>query len=219
MVLDPGYFQIQSILVIMINRKGRLIVFEGIDGAGKSTQAQLLYQYLKDKGCKVVLSREPTDGQYGRRIRELSKNGIRTLPPQKEYELFLNDRKEHVSKLIKPNLSKGIHVILDRYYFSTMAYQGALGIDPEKIRAENESFAPIPDIVFILKLSVNMGLERIKRLRKQSFTMFEKKDELKKVSDIFDNMKGDIFFHLDASKDISAIHKEVLKTVWQVISC
>ncbi len=201
----------------MNNKRGRLIVFEGIDGAGKSTQAKLLYKFLQEQGYRVILSREPTEGQYGKTIRELAKNRERTLTPEEEYELFLKDRKEHVDGLIRPALTQGMHVILDRYYFSSIAYQGACGIDLEKIRAENESFAPIPDIVFILKVPVGTGLRRIKAGRNGAFTMFEKENDLQKVSNIFDKMKGDIFFHLDASKDIEIIHKEILTVVSRII--
>ena len=128
-------------------KKGFLVAFEGIDGAGKTTQAHLLHKKLKRKEYDVILSKEPTDSIYGLRIKKLAQSERAITKPIDEYELFLNDRKIHVKDKIKPSLEQKKIVILDRYYFSTIAYQGALGLNPKKIKDDNESFAPIPEIV------------------------------------------------------------------------
>lgn len=140
-------------------RKGRLVVFEGIDGTGKSTHIGRLRKYLEGKGLEVVQSFEPTRGQWGRMLRDSAVTG--RLSVEEEVELFLKDRREHVETLIAPALARGAWVLLDRYYLSMMAYQGARGVDASVIRAANEEFAPVPDAVVWLDIPVSVALERI----------------------------------------------------------
>jgi len=127
--------------------KGFLIVFEGIDGAGKSTQAEILMKTLQEKGFSVVYFREPSEGKWGREIKMKAAHPD-SLSPEEELELFLKDRKENVEKNLKPALRGKRIVLLDRYYFSTIAYQGAKGIDQERIKRMNEGFVVEPDLVF-----------------------------------------------------------------------
>ena len=122
--------------------QGLFIVIEGIDGTGKSTQSKRLAEWFRSRGREVVLSREPTDGPWGKKLRESATTG--RLSAEEELECFLNDRREHVEMSIKPALAEGKVVILDRYYFSTMAYQGARGFDPVEIRRRNEAFGRSP---------------------------------------------------------------------------
>ena len=140
-------------------RKGRLIVFEGIDGTGKSTHIGQLRKYLEGKGLEVVQSFEPTRGPWGRMLRDSAVTG--RLSVEDEVELFLKDRREHVETLIAPALARGAWVLLDRNYLSMMAYQGARGVDTSVIRAANEEFAPVPDAVVWLDIPVSVALERI----------------------------------------------------------
>ncbi|MDP2799478.1 MAG: dTMP kinase, partial [Deltaproteobacteria bacterium] len=93
-------------LLKMSSAGGCLIAFEGIDGAGKTTQAKLLYDYLKDQGHNVLLTWEPTDGPYGQKIRELFVSRQK-VTPQEELDLFINDRRQHVEEVIKPALHEG----------------------------------------------------------------------------------------------------------------
>jgi len=163
-------------------RQGLFIVIEGIDGTGKSTQARQLADHLRSLGRDVVLSREPTDGPWGKKLRDSAQSG--RLPPGLELEYFLNDRRQHVDELIAPALAAGKVVILDRYYFSTMAYQGARGIDPSEIRRKNERFAPIPHLLLILDLDVDTALQRIGS-RGDSANEFEQRTALQTCRDIF----------------------------------
>ena len=80
--------------------------------------------------------------------------------------LFINDRRTHVENSIKPALQEKKIVILDRYYFSTIAYQGAIGLDPIEIKKENELFCPIPEIVFLLTIPPRVGIRRIQKSKK-----------------------------------------------------
>jgi dTMP kinase len=191
---------------------GLFIVIEGIDGTGKSTQSRRLGEWFSDQGREVLLSREPTDGPWGKKLRESASTG--RLSPEDELEYFLKDRQQHVEELIKPALAAGKVVILDRYYFSTMAYQGARGFDPEEIRRRNETFAPVPDLLLILDLGVDAALERI-GVRGDTANEFEKRENLERCREIFLSLKDESFAHVISSKgtldDVARRIREVLE--------
>jgi dTMP kinase len=170
--------------------QGLFIVIEGIDGTGKSTQASRLGEWFRAQGREVVVSREPTAGPWGKKVRESAASG--RLSPEEELEYFLNDRRQHVEELIAPSLAAGKVVILDRYYFSTMAYQGARGFDPSEIRRQNEAFAPVPDRLLILDLDVDSALERI-GARGDTANEFEKRENLERCQEIFLSLRGEDF--------------------------
>ena len=186
---------------------GSLIIFEGIDGTGKSTQVQLLAKALEAQGEVVVTSREPTDGHFGQKLRASMCEG--RLTPEEELALFHDDRKDHVEHLILPALAAGKVVILDRYYFSTMAYQGARGFDPQEIRKENENFAPVPDRVFLLELPVEVALERIGG-RDGSGNTFEQEGNLRACDAIFKTLTDPFVHRVDANRAPEAIHADIL---------
>jgi dTMP kinase len=184
-------------------KKGVLVVLEGIDGAGKTTQALNLTTRLKSQGYPAVYFREPTRGRWGREIRKKA-----LLPdsvtPQQELDLFEKDRRENVARNLKPALKAKKVIILDRYYFSTMAYQGAKGINPGRIRRENEKFAPPADLVFILDVGARRGLARIAG-RKKKDQLFERERYLGRVRAIFRSLKGRKFIPVDASRPVAQV--------------
>ncbi|MFH1148637.1 MAG: dTMP kinase [Pseudomonadota bacterium] len=198
-------------------KKGILIVFEGIDGAGKSTQARILYEELEKRSFETVFSKEPTDSVYGLKIRDLATRDRDSVSPEEEYHLFVNDRRIHVAGLIKPSLVDGKIVILDRYYHSTMAYQGALGLDMSRIREENESFAPRPDVVFLLRILPGQGLERIRKSRNEMPNLFEREEGLKKVAVLFDSLNDPEIIPLDANEGTEAVHRQVMDEVDKIL--
>jgi dTMP kinase len=161
---------------------GKLIVIEGADGAGKSTLQRALADKLRAHGQKVLLSREPTDGPHGSALRQAART--QRLVPERELELLLADRRGHVDALIKPALARGESVILDRYYFSTVAYQGAAGLPLAQLLALNEAFAPPPDCLLILDLPVAQSLQRI-QTRGGVSDEFERPATLARVREIF----------------------------------
>jgi dTMP kinase len=174
-----------SILVAMLKTPiphGFLIAVEGIDGAGKTSLATLLAQWCGERGLACVISKEPTSLKWGQELRASAKAGRLTL--ERELELFELDRRQHVTNTIKPAMEAGGIVILDRYYWSSAAYQGARGADPQEIMASNERFAPQPDLVIILDSEVDVGLHRI-RARGDKPNEFENKSLLQKSRDIF----------------------------------
>ncbi len=192
-------------------KKGILVVLEGIDGSGKTTQARSLLRRLRTRGYKARFFREPTRGKWGRAIKKLAARAD-SLTPDEELDLFVRDRRENVEKNLKPALRAGQVVVLDRYYFSTIAYQGAKGIDAGRIRRMNEAFAVKPDLVVVLDVDAGAGLARI-RGRKTRDELFEREDYLARVRDIFRGFKGPRFVHLDGRGDRRAIGK----AIWAVV--
>lgn len=188
-------------------KKGVLIVFEGIDGAGKSTQAEILLKKLDELCYPVVYYREPSDSKWGREIKRKAQFAD-SLTPHEELELFQKDREENVNNNLKPSLERKEVIVLDRYYFSTIAYQGAKGIDPESIRKRNEAFAVRPDLVFILDVAAGQGLERIED-RGHRDMLFEREDYLAKVRQLFKSFRGDNIHHIDATLSIEYIEKQI----------
>jgi dTMP kinase len=191
--------------------QGLFIVIEGIDGTGKSTQSKRLAEWFRSRGREVVLSREPTDGPWGKKLRESATTG--RLSAEEELEFFLNDRREHVEMSIKPALAEGKVVILDRYYFSTMAYQGARGFDPAEIRRRNEAFAPQPDLLLILELSVESAHGRI-GARGDTANEFEQRDTLSRCSEIFLSLRDEPFACvIDAEPSLYEVTADILSVV------
>jgi dTMP kinase len=189
---------------------GVLIAFEGIDGSGKSTQASMLGDWARGLGFEVVATKEPTSGTWGARIRESM--FTRRLSPDEELKCFVNDRREHVDSLILPALKRGALVIIDRYYYSTVAYQGARGLDPGAVLALNRDFAPIPDLVFLIDVEPKTGLERVSK-RGAGQDLFETLDELTKARQIFQWL-AQTEHHLrtvDARVSVEAVHHTVLR--------
>lgn len=187
------------------------IVFEGIDGTGKSTQVKLLAKALRASGYEVVTSFEPTNGTHGSQLRASATTG--RLSAEEEVELFIKDRREHVATLINPALEDGKIVILDRYYFSSMAYQGIRGLDMAEIRRKNEAFAPKPSLLIILDLPVEVSLARI-NARDREGDEFEKAEHLRQCREVFLSLKDESFSRLISAESSSEyIHEEVLRMV------
>ena len=182
-----------------------LIAVEGIDGSGKTTVVRFLIEELRKRGYDVVAFKEPTDSEYGRRIRQILKE--RKVSPEEELKLFIKDREFNVRNNILPALKSGKIVIMDRYYYSTIAYQGALGLDVEMIRKLNEQF-PKPDLVIILDVSPETALKRIKAKRRPD--RFKDLEYLRKVREIFLSLKNNVVV-VDAERNIEDVKRDVLK--------
>jgi len=185
------------------SHRGLLVVLEGIDGAGKSTQIRRLQLLAQALGFECVASREPTYGQYGKRLRDSAASG--RLSRHEEHQLLLLDRREHLETLVQPALARGAVVLLDRYYFSSIAYQAGPGLLAEQIRADNEAFAPPPDLLLILDLPVDVGLARI-GARGDRPNAFEAVATLQQCREVYAGFAGEPYARLiDASGDADAV--------------
>jgi dTMP kinase len=196
-------------------KKGLLIVLEGIDGSGKTTQARLLAGALRRAGLEALSFREPTRGRWGREIRKKARRPD-SLTPEEELTLFLKDREEDVARNILPSLRGKKAVILDRYYFSTIAYQGAKGLSRERIRRLNEKFAPRPDLVFVLDVDPARGLGRIEGRPKKE-PLFERENYLARVRRIFRTFRGRRVIHLDGTRDKKDIAEAIQGQVMRLV--
>ena len=196
-------------------KKGTFIVFEGIDGTGKSTQIKLLANTLIKLGHKVVLTREPTEGVYGQKIRALYQNRS-AVSASEELELFIKDRREHIETLIKPALEAGNVVLCDRYFLSTAAYQGGAGCDPETIFARHR-FAPEPDLAIIIEVPPRLCISRITEKRGDQLNDFEQLESLKKVDSIFKQMDLPYVQRVDGSVTEKEVHRRVRELIERLL--
>ena len=186
---------------------GLLVAIEGIDGSGKTTQAQALARFCTDNRLSHVISKEPTKGKYGQMIRDSAIRG--RLSVDEEIQILLQDRREHVENIITPALNEEKIVILDRYYFSTAAYQGSHGANPELILSSNESFAPQPDLLILLDIPSQIGLERI-RGRGDKPNKFETPASLEDARAIFNQIDRPFKFGVDGRSGIEAVSHHVI---------
>ena len=140
------------------------ITFEGIEGSGKSTQAEMLAENLRRRGLDPLLSKEPGGSPLGGELRRILLDTASTdLTEEAELFLYLADRAQHVAQVLMPALERGRVVIVDRYTDSTLAYQGCgRGVHPEAIPELNRiaSRGVYPDLTFVLDLEAREGLER-----------------------------------------------------------
>lgn len=207
--------------------KTLFITFEGGEGGGKTTQAKLLSEWMKERGISFVLTKEPGTPYINecKAIRELLLNPNNNLSPTTELLLFLADRAQHVDGLITPSLKNGKHVICDRYADSTRVYQCARGFSRDKIDMllEIATQGVMPDITFILDVSIDVGLERAKAKSK-----YKEGDRMENAGPLFhENVRHGFLklaesiteqhrFHvIDASppKTVQQIHEEVTRVI------
>lgn len=204
---------------------GKFIVFEGIDGAGKSTQVRLLGKWFRDRGYDVVLTKEPTDTAFGKLIRALvltgGEEGIidgARISHEAEALLFAADRAEHVNKLIKPSLESGKIVISDRYFYSSLAYQWARGLDLEWLIDLNR-FAVRPDLVILLDLPVKESMKRIRdrSIENEFDRIFELQKKVRenylKLAERFPEIKI-----VNAFEDVETVHSQIVALVEALIT-
>ncbi|HBW20358.1 MAG TPA: dTMP kinase [Actinobacteria bacterium] len=144
--------------------RGLLLVLEGGEGAGKSTQARLLAIWLRDQGFDVVTTHEPGATKIGMRLRALLLDTAHTgLAPNAEALMYAADRAEHVTSVLRPALERGAIVVCDRYVDSSLAYQGAGRQLPQAEIAELNNWATgglLPDLTILLDLPPAAGLGR-----------------------------------------------------------
>ena len=190
-----------------------LVNLEGIDGCGKSTQSKLLLEKLEGEGEKVIILKEPTKRPHGQKLWDVL-HGKRKATNEEILELFVLDRIQHVEEKIQPALDDGTVILMDRYYYSSMAYQVAGGIDVEEIRKKHV-FAPKPDVVLIFDLPVSVALERVKG--HSDADEFEKEEHLEKVRVAYLDLENDPLVRIvDATRTPEGIFEDVWRLVSEV---
>jgi len=191
------------------------ITFEGIDGSGKTTQIKLLEEYLTSKGKEVVVLREPGGSFFSEKIRELVLSNEFQLNPQTELLLFNAARSELTEKVIIPLLKENKVVLCDRYYDSTMAYQGyGRGLKKKDVYNCNQigSLCVIPYRTYYFRISVAEAIQRRSHLRNDRIEN-ESLDFFRKVVDGFDeiaNNEPERIVVIDATQNINEIHNQVI---------
>ena len=207
-----------------MNIQPKFIVFEGIDGAGKTTQIKLLCEALEKHGIRCSTTVEPTDLPTGKELRR-ALSGELPKTPVEMAKLFAADRAAHnidPNKGIEKTLSEGYSVVSDRYYYSSLAYQGAeLGYD--KVAALNLENPHIrrPDLCIFLDLTPEKSLERIGSRGEQA-EIYENYDYLTRTRtmffDVFDRLraKGERIAIIDAAGSVEEVAKKVIAEVLNV---
>ncbi len=190
-------------------KHGALIVFEGIDGSGKSTQQAKLAARLSERGRRVVATREPYASPAGDRIRALARSGA-SVAPEQELALFFEQRRAHVREVVRPALARGDVVLCDRYFLSTVAYQGARGLDAEAILLASEREFPLPDLVLWLDLPVAEGLARALARGTPHEPAFEERERLLGVRERLAAIDRPYLARIDARGDPEAVHARVV---------
>ncbi len=200
----------------MVEKKGLFITFEGIDGCGKTTQINLLNDYLKNKNYNTILTLEPGGSDIGRELRKILLHHDGFVDDTCELLLYLADRAQHTETVILDNIKKGNIVLCDRYTDSTLAYQGyARGGDIEKINFLNNIATKgiEPDITFLFDIDIKTAQTRIGK----------DKDRLEKESSDFHNKVRNGYLDLakkskrikviDSTKTIDEIFEEVKRSI------
>lgn len=207
-----------------MSSNGRFVVFEGLDGCGKSTALFKCADWLFAKNKRyfnLLITREPTFNSVGSVVRaKLALDSNSLADPEGYAKLFSDDRALHLSEDILPALAKDYSVFCDRYYYSTIAYQSAQGASIQKLIDLNSSFK-VPDLVLFFKVSPETAISRISS--RASFSdmnvKFEKLDFLSKTAVQFEQafklLNHDVVF-IDAEQSIDSVFsqcKSALETI------
>jgi len=201
--------------------KGLFITFEGADGCGKTTQMNLIDEYLRGKGFRTLMTREPGAKGLGERVREILLNYDGEVSPACESFLFLADRAQNMDCIIKPAVEKGVIVLCDRHTDSTIAYQGyGRGVNIDELKNLNDiaTGGRKPDLTIVFDIDVqtsqarvgeekdrmeSAGVEFFERVRKGYLEIAKREPERVKV--------------VDSMRTIEEIHNEVVELIENAI--
>lgn len=189
------------------------VVFEGIDGSGKTTICEEVHGHYARAGLPVVRLKEPSDGAWGKRIRQMLRSGA--MPgPGAQLWLFMRDREDDVAANVRPALESGKIVLMDRYYHSNAAYQGALGLDPRKVIAANvRKGFPEPDRVYLVDLDPAEALRRVRGRNGAAGDAFENEEFLSAVRRAYLSVADRSFLVLDGRLAVRDIVETVVRDI------
>jgi len=192
-----------------VEKKGVFICIEGLDASGKTTHAHRLVRNLRRKGFDAVYTTEPSRGEIGRFIRTYILQRKRRVPSVVEAVLFAVDRVDHVEKEIKPALENGKIVVSDRYVYSSLAYQGAAGLDLKWIEEINRLALP-PDLAIYIDVPPEAVVKRIRR-KKSVMERLETQRKVRKVYMKF--VKNGKLVSVDGNRRKDEVAKDILKVI------
>ena len=189
--------------------KGFFICVEGLDGCGKTTQTKLLVRKLRKIGWDAVYTAEPSRGKIGKFIQKYCLHGEKRTFPIVEALLFAADRFEHVEREVIPALNEGKIVVSDRYVYSSLAYQGATGLDLKWIEMINEH-AIRPDLAIFVDVEPEAVIKRLKPKK----SVMENLETQRKVREVYVKFveKGELV-RIDGNKSTEEVADDVLKVV------
>jgi len=192
-----------------MSKRGVFICIEGIDASGKTTHAHRLVENLCNRGLDAVYTTEPTSGEIGNYIRTHILKGQERVSSKIEALLFAVDRIEHVENTIKPALQNGKIIVSDRYIYSSLAYQGAAGLDLKWIEEINK-FAILPDLAIYIDIPVEVALERLKREK----SVMENFQTQRKVREVYLKLVEDgKLVPINGNRPTNEVEKTILETV------
>lgn len=195
---------------------GALIVIEGIDGSGSTTQSKMLLKWLARVGIPAVSTCEPSKGPIGEALRRHLARQAELGGPEAEALAFASDRMDHLASEVVPALSAGTTVVTDRYYLSSLAYQ-ALSCDPVWLREINR-FAIRADLTVFLSVPVDMGMARFSdRPTRDRFE--EDREQLARIAALYDASisalaaQGEAVQVIDGTRSAGEVHAEIVSLV------
>jgi dTMP kinase len=192
-----------------VTKKGFFICIEGLDGSGKTTHTHRLVRNLQKRGFDSVYTTEPSEGEIGRFIRASVLQGRQRVPRVVEGVLFAADRVEHLEKDVKPALREGKIVVSDRCVYSSLAYQGAVGLNLEWIEEINR-FALPPDLALYIDVPPEVVVKRIRR-KKSVMERLETQRRVKQVYMKFvDNGQ---LTSIDGDRKKTEVEQNILKVI------
>lgn len=202
-----------------MTKRGLFITFEGIDGCGKTTQMNLLAQYLQKKGIEIVITREPGAKGLGEKIREILLHYDGEVSSKAESFLFLADRAQHIDKIVNPAIESGKYVLCDRHTDSTIAYQGyGRGVDIEQLKMLNNlaTGSRKPDLTFVFDIDIETSMKRVgkekDRMESAGIEFFKKvREGYLEIAKLEPNR----VVVIDSTQSINKISEEVIASVNQ----
>lgn len=196
-----------------MSKRGVFICIEGIDASGKTTHAHRLVENLWSKGFDAVYTTEPTSGYIGKYIRAHILQGRKRVSNVIEALLFAVDRIEHVEDMIKPALQEGKIVVSDRYLYSSLAYQGAAGLDLKWVEEINK-FAILPDLAVYIDIPAEIVFQRLRR-KKSVMENFQTQSKVREV--YLKLVKDGKLILINGNRPTNKVEEDILTTVLNFI--
>ncbi len=198
-----------------MEKRGFFICIEGLDASGKTTQARRLVRNLRRRSFEAVYTTEPSSGEIGRFIRSRILQRRKRVPSIVEALLFAVDRIDHVERRIKLALQEGKVVVCDRYVFSSIAYQGATGLNMKWIEEINRAVIP-PDLAIYLDVPAEVVVKRMKRKR----SVMERLQVQRRVQEVYMKLvQSGRLTPINANRPADEVSKNILEVTLNFLKC